>query len=201
MSDVINALGPAEGRRLLDFGCASGSIAGALGRRGFDVVGCDISLAMIAEATSRHGEAALFQHVDGRLPFEQDRFDVVIAISVLEYVQDASVLSDLVRVLRPGGTFFVTVPNPHHPARWLEAAVRRVIPGPVARSAERLGGVGAKVSSYQRYLAASRRRPGPAKWRSDLAALGLDNIGISRLPSKSTMLCITAIRAASSTSN
>jgi SAM-dependent methyltransferase len=47
-----------------------------------------------------------------RLPFADGCFDRVIAAEILEHVEDDStVLAELARVLRPGGTIAVTVPR------------------------------------------------------------------------------------------
>ncbi len=46
-----------------------------------------------------------------RLPFADDSFDVVITSEVLEHIQnDVAAISEMVRVLKPGGTFAATVP-------------------------------------------------------------------------------------------
>jgi SAM-dependent methyltransferase len=46
-----------------------------------------------------------------RLPFPDDTFDRVITSEVLEHIQDdVSAIAELVRVLRPGGSFACTVP-------------------------------------------------------------------------------------------
>ena len=47
-----------------------------------------------------------------RLPFDDGAFDRVITSEVLEHIQDdVSAIGELVRVLRPGGTFACTVPT------------------------------------------------------------------------------------------
>lgn len=54
---------------------------------------------------------------DWRLPFRDGSFDVVLALEVLEHVEeDVLMLQELVRVLRPGGLAVVSVPL--HMARW-----------------------------------------------------------------------------------
>ncbi len=46
-----------------------------------------------------------------RLPFADDSFDVVITSEVLEHIQnDVAAIAEMVRVLKPGGTFAGTVP-------------------------------------------------------------------------------------------
>lgn len=48
------------------------------------------------------------------LPFEDRAFDYVFCFHVLEHVHDAHrVVSEAARVLRPGGLFYVGVPNRH----------------------------------------------------------------------------------------
>ena len=47
-----------------------------------------------------------------RLPFADDSFDCVVTSEVLEHIHDdVAALSELVRVLKPGGTFAATVPS------------------------------------------------------------------------------------------
>ena len=68
------------------------------------------------------------------LPFEDDSFDLVVSVSVLEFVPTASQRRDLVaemkRVVRPGGHVFLATPSPLrlrelHSRRWFGDFVRR----------------------------------------------------------------------------
>lgn len=76
---------------------------------------------------------------DGRaLDFVSDRFDAVVSIQVLEHVfEPMEMLTELVRVARPGGHIIVMVPQtanlhhlPHHYQNftrfWLEEAAKRL---------------------------------------------------------------------------
>lgn len=50
-----------------------------------------------------------------RLPFADDQFDLVCSEYVFEHLPDPeSALAEIDRVLRPGGSFIVLVPNPNH---------------------------------------------------------------------------------------
>jgi SAM-dependent methyltransferase len=52
---------------------------------------------------------------DGRLPFPEDSFDVVLSDWVVEHVVDpAPFLAEVWRVLRVGGSFFFRTPNKRH---------------------------------------------------------------------------------------
>ncbi len=47
-----------------------------------------------------------------RLPFRDDSFDVVSCFEVLEHLDDpAGALGEMARVLRPGGSLLLSVPN------------------------------------------------------------------------------------------
>ena len=105
---VLRLAGPLAGRRVLDVGCGDGAYALTAARQGAQVVGVDASLPMIGAARARARDAALdvqFEPADAAaLPFEHDRFDVVLAVTVLCFVPDAAAaLREMSRVLAPGG--------------------------------------------------------------------------------------------------
>lgn len=87
---LIDAMAP-RAARVLDAGCGSGRIGGALARRGHIVVGVDIDPALIAAAerdhpadeqlgaTWLHGDLAHLDALDDRLPAPvRDGFDLVV---------------------------------------------------------------------------------------------------------------------------
>jgi SAM-dependent methyltransferase len=109
---------------VLDMGCGAGRHAFALFRRGADVVALDLDEAELKDvagmfaAMREEGEVpagATAQAVRGSayaLPFEDETFDRVVAAEVLEHLpQDERAMSELFRVLRPGGLLAVTVPR------------------------------------------------------------------------------------------
>ena len=107
-AQVFRLAGPLQGKRVLDVGCGDGAYALAAARQGAHVVGVDASLPMIEAARARAHEAALnveFKQADAAaLPFEDGRFDVVLAVTVLCFVPDtAAALQEMARVLAPGG--------------------------------------------------------------------------------------------------
>ncbi len=78
-------------------------------------VGVDVSRDAIARGlTSRPGLELLHITEGEPLPFEDDTFDSVSLLDVLEHVADqAWTLGELHRVLKPGGRLIVTVPRRH----------------------------------------------------------------------------------------
>ena len=104
----------AAGKSVLDLGCNNGYGTALLAPHGAEVTGIDVSEGAIAEAHRRFaGQGAKFQVFDGRtIPFDADRFDLVVCYQVIEHVVDAGpFLEEIARVLRPGARALLTTPN------------------------------------------------------------------------------------------
>lgn len=102
------------GKSVLDVGCGAGGIALHLAERhgAAEVTGFDVELPVIEEARRQaeaNGLAARVRFVQaspGRLPFEDENFDVVFSKDALLHVPDKDALfADIFRVLKPGGVF------------------------------------------------------------------------------------------------
>ena len=113
---------------MLDVATGTGLVARQLvARHGCWVTGFDQSGAMLEVARRRTLDvplARLIDYVEGsaeRLPFEDKSFDHLTVTYLLRYVNDpAQTLRELVRVIRPGGTFASLefgLP-PRGPLRW-----------------------------------------------------------------------------------
>ncbi len=104
--------------RWLDAGCGSGYFARMLADGGATVLGVDGASDMVEAAKAAaigHGAAERlgFDKIETveRLPFEDASFDGLISLSVLEYVpHPQQALSEMARVLRPGGQMVVSIP-------------------------------------------------------------------------------------------
>lgn len=115
-------------RQVLDFGCGTGasSIALAMVFPEIRCYGTDINRLDVAIA---HARAQLYGvsdrcHFDTlgegqELPVPNNRFDLCVCCSVLEYVTDPGVrkfcVQEMVRAITPGGLLFITVPNRLYP--------------------------------------------------------------------------------------
>ena len=126
----FDRLGLQAGERVLDMGCGAGRHAFEMYKRGADVIALDQDAdelstvsewfaAMREEGGLPEGAEADVKQGDALdLPFADGEFDRVVASEVLEHIpDDERAISELVRVLRPGGTIAVTVP------RWLPEKV------------------------------------------------------------------------------
>jgi SAM-dependent methyltransferase len=112
---TLDLAGDVTGRRILDAGCGSGILFGALRDRGAIVSGIDLSAGLLAEARRRLGPDADLRVADlaDPLPFPDDTFDDAIASLVLHYLQDwGPTLTELHRVLRTGGRLIASVNHP-----------------------------------------------------------------------------------------
>jgi SAM-dependent methyltransferase len=111
----------AGGLRILDFGSGSGNSTGFF-RTYFpsaDIVCLDVSRKSLGLAQRRLGAAARFVCFDGgTIPFAEGSFDVVFTACVFHHIPADShvpLLSEIRRVLRPGGSLFLFEHNPLNP--------------------------------------------------------------------------------------
>jgi SAM-dependent methyltransferase len=89
-----------RGRRVLDLGCGTGHAIEALVERGYEVVGCDLSPAMIAAARERHPDADL-RVADMRSLPDLGRFDLVLCLDdAVNYLLDEQELGDALSSIR-----------------------------------------------------------------------------------------------------
>jgi ubiquinone/menaquinone biosynthesis C-methylase UbiE len=118
---------PHAGERALDMGTGTGHFAFDLAGHGLEVVGVELSPAMLAVARARalpvrpatagsvhlvHGDAAA-------LPLAPATFDLVLSVTALEFVADRQrALAEMWRAVRPGGRLVVGALNALSPWAW-----------------------------------------------------------------------------------
>ncbi|WGW14048.1 methyltransferase domain-containing protein [Saxibacter everestensis] len=123
----VHLLGDVRNRDVLEVGCGAGQCSRWLAEQGARAVGVDFSPGMLEQARRLQEEHPLSDgavpptllEADARhLPFQDDSFDLACsAYGALPFVQDAeSALSEVARVLRPGGRWVFSV---SHPIRWI----------------------------------------------------------------------------------
>jgi SAM-dependent methyltransferase len=109
--DAFESLG-ARGR-LLDVGCATGALLQHANQRGWQAQGVEPSPEAVAHARARGLEVFHGDLLEARLPAAH--FDLVYMGDVLEHVPDCRrVVAEVVRILKPGGWFYLRGPATTH---------------------------------------------------------------------------------------
>lgn len=105
--------------RVLDVGCGRGSLLEELARRGWEVAGTDWNPDN-ARAVSTRLNATVEGGASAMQAFADSSFDVVSMFHVLEHDdKPLELLSEVHRVLKPGGRLLIAVPNARSAARGL----------------------------------------------------------------------------------
>jgi SAM-dependent methyltransferase len=192
-----------ERGRVLEVGCGSGRFLRAVAalRPGLVPVGCDLSRAALERLAAEAPEIETRLVEPGRLPAADAEFDALLALDVLEHLEDPdAMLAEMRRVLAPGGLLHLCVPcegDALSPWRWLpgqrgEHALKRRFGGHLQRFRRRellarleaagfarlrvryslhLAGALADVAAFLALAAARRRSPAP-RTTGDLVARG-----------------------------
>jgi methionine biosynthesis protein MetW len=127
----VQALVPTSARRMLDLGCASGALGAALkARQSAEVVGIELDPELAHDAAERLDQVVVgdLEQLAGTPPALGD-FDCLIAADVLEHLRDPwQVLSGFARLLAPGGTAVISLPNVRYWDTFRALGVRGVWP-------------------------------------------------------------------------
>jgi 2-polyprenyl-3-methyl-5-hydroxy-6-metoxy-1,4-benzoquinol methylase len=102
-----------DGERVLDVGCGEGRFTAELAAAGVQGVGIDVAEEPLRRARAGHpGVDVRIVDTCGPWPLADASFDAVWAGEVIEHVVDtAGWLSEVRRVLRPGGRLLASTPN------------------------------------------------------------------------------------------
>ncbi len=114
---VMSLLDPKQNEFILDVGCGSGRDIVTLAQKKCRCIGFDVSKNMIEEARkellkNNISDVELKIGDVINLDFSNEMFDKVFASEVLEHVPDCNkAVSEMSRVLKPGGALVITTPN------------------------------------------------------------------------------------------
>jgi ubiquinone/menaquinone biosynthesis C-methylase UbiE len=109
----VTALGEAARGLVLDVACGPGILSAAIAKTAREVVAFDLTPEMLKNAAQRCNAAGLtnvtFREGNAaELPFADGAFDAVVTrLSVHHFDQPERVISEIFRVLRPGGSFVI----------------------------------------------------------------------------------------------
>ncbi|MGF1476675.1 MAG: bifunctional 2-polyprenyl-6-hydroxyphenol methylase/3-demethylubiquinol 3-O-methyltransferase UbiG [Geminicoccaceae bacterium] len=126
-------IGDWQGKTVLDIGCGGGFMAEALADKGASVIGIDPAEDAIRAARAHADERKL--EIDYRvgtgenLPFNDESFDAIVCVDVLEHVADVNrVITEAARVSKSGSLFLFDTINRNPLARLVAVfAAERVL--------------------------------------------------------------------------
>lgn len=117
MPEAISELQKIGAKRVLDLGCGTGRHSVELAKAGFELYSADASPEALRQTRAwleSQGLTASYHHFScyERFPFQEDTFDGIISTQVIHhnYIKNIRFcISEMERVLRPGGFLFVSV--------------------------------------------------------------------------------------------
>ena len=111
--DILRAMPPRPGARLLDLGCGNGEFTAEVGRHIGAGELCGIEFVEeFAERAREQGVDAVSADLGARLPHDDASFDVIHSNQVIEHLpRTDSFLKEIRRLLRPGGYAVVSTNN------------------------------------------------------------------------------------------
>jgi SAM-dependent methyltransferase len=116
-------IGDVDGKRVLDLGCGSGEKTAWLCRRGAHLVGIDVSSELVALAEQRLRRSGLAAELKVgsayALEIADESVDVIFCASVIHHLNITAAVSEMRRVLKPGGAIVLK-----EPIRFSEAYAR-----------------------------------------------------------------------------
>lgn len=99
---------------ILEVGCGEGYGTKLLSENVTKIIGLDVNKNIITHASNKYSsENCIFKVYDGlKIPYEDDTFDAVVSLQVIEHIQDdINYVSEVYRVLKKNGMFILTTPN------------------------------------------------------------------------------------------
>jgi ubiquinone/menaquinone biosynthesis C-methylase UbiE len=114
-TQLLDAAADLQPRYVLDVGCGGGQEMIPFAERGARAIGVDISMEVgrtgrdLLSTLDRRVEIAYICGAAEALPFPDRSFDVVICRVALPYMDNAKALSEMLRVLRPGGVVLIQI--------------------------------------------------------------------------------------------
>jgi 2-polyprenyl-6-hydroxyphenyl methylase/3-demethylubiquinone-9 3-methyltransferase len=115
-SYIEKHIGELDGAQILDLGCGWGLLSNQMVQRGAQVIGVDISGGALnlarAEAVKLGLKTGFIKSRAERIPCNDGCFDIATSTDVLEHVENIDrLVSEVSRILKPGGLFFFVTVN------------------------------------------------------------------------------------------
>ena len=113
-SQIVRIIGLGEGRRLLDVGCADGTLSEQFIAVGWDVIGIE-PFPTDAEVAQARGVHVIRMTLEDAIDGLSSDFDAVVLADILEHCVDPwTLLEELVAHCKPGAVVVISLPNVAH---------------------------------------------------------------------------------------
>jgi ubiquinone/menaquinone biosynthesis C-methylase UbiE len=99
---------------ILEVGCGEGYGSNYLSKSCKEIIGIDVEISAVEHARKKYttGNCTFKEYNGSNIPYGDNYFDFIVSFQVIEHVDnDAAFVKELGRVLKPGGTAFITTPN------------------------------------------------------------------------------------------
>jgi SAM-dependent methyltransferase len=94
--------------RALDVGCGEGRLCRMMAEMGIEITGLDPTAALIDFARKAHPAGTYIEAAAEAMPLPDTSFDLVVScLSLLDMPDHRTAISEIVRVLEPGGTLLI----------------------------------------------------------------------------------------------
>ena len=121
LAQILSFLPLKDGVRILDFGTGSGYLAFEIAQKlpsanvtGLDILEKTLDTNRLRAAQNGISNLRFISYDGSRFPFADGSFDLVVSRYVLHHVPDIRrCITEISRVLRPGGCFFLSDPAPN----------------------------------------------------------------------------------------
>ena len=103
-----------KGSKILDIGCGTGHVARYLSKKGFNVVGVDLSERMLVTAKQKSPQSDFYLMDVREIKFKPQSYDAVLCLFVLNHVdhkEAKKVIGKMSKILRKKGHLFIAVPE------------------------------------------------------------------------------------------
>ena len=137
---MLHLLNPQRGSKILDVGCGAGKQCFVFYKAlegEADITGGDVNAELLEKARQENAKIGnriklIDLNFNQRFPLENDQFDLVTSCFAIYYAEDISfTISEMQRVLKPGGRLFTTGPMPENKRLFYDiifAATQKPIP-------------------------------------------------------------------------
>lgn len=107
---------------MVDLGCGTGdTLAKLADQTSLELTGVDLSAAMLEHARTKVPTATLLKADLQHLPFEDAAFDWAVSNAALQWCDATTALTEMFRILRPGGRLLLTTFGPATLHQWRDA--------------------------------------------------------------------------------